>query len=151
MPILVGGTGLYIDTVVKNIKLIKTKSDPNYRRQLNMLADRFGTEYLHQMLMLVDPDEAGKLPSSDRRRIIRALEIYKTTGATKTEQNALSRFAPQIYKAVWFGIKMQRELLYERINMRVDKMMQEGLLAEVENLIKMGLDKNATANAGNRL
>ena len=148
IPILVGGTGLYIDTVVNNISLSETKEDPLYRHQLYALAERMGDSYLHQMLELIDPNEAKKLPSGDTRRIIRALEIYKTIGKTKTEQNKLSKMTPRIYKSLQFGIHMERDILYDRINRRVDIMLVDGLLQEVENLLKIGVNSQMTSMQG---
>lgn len=148
IPIMVGGTGLYIDTVVNNITLAKTKEDALYRKKLTYLSDQFGKPYLHQMLSLIDPEEADKLAVTDTRRIIRALEIYKTSGKTKTEHNRLSRTAPQIYRSLQFGIQFERETLYDRINQRVDLMIESGLLTEVEKLINVGVNSSMTSMQG---
>lgn len=148
IPILVGGTGLYIDSVVYNIKYGEGGADENYRNELNALADKNGNEYIFEMLKTIDPECAQKLNIADRRRIIRALEVFHTTGETITEQKRKSRLVPTIYETKMFATNMDREILYQRINKRVDVMLEMGLVQEVENLLKMGINENTTAMQG---
>jgi len=148
IPILVGGTGLYIDSVVYNIKYGDGGADENYRNMLNDLADKNGNEYIYEMLKKIDLECAMKLHIADRRRIIRALEVFHTTGETITEQKRKSRLVPTTYETKIFATNMDREVLYQRINKRVDIMLEMGLVQEVENLLKMGISENTTAMQG---
>ncbi len=148
MPIVVGGTGLYIDTLIDNIVLDKTEPDEEYRRKLKKLSTAFGTKYLHDMLKYIDEAESQRISENDEKRIIRALEIFKTTGKTKTEQKLLSKSIPSPYDSVWFAVDMDRELLYDRINRRVDIMLEKGLIKEVEQLLSMGVTEENTAMQG---
>ena len=148
MPVVVGGTGLYIDTLINNVTLDKTEPDDEYRSQLKELAATYGTKYLHDMLRYIDEPEAEHISENDEKRIIRALEIYKATGITKTEQNILSRSQPSPYEATWFAIDMDRQVLYDRINRRVDIMLEKGLVKEVQSLLDMGVTAENTAMQG---
>lgn len=147
-PIIVGGTGLYIDTLIDNITLDKTEPDEEYRDQLKKLSTTFGTKYLHDMLKYIDAEESQRISENDEKRIIRALEIFKTTGRTKTEQNLLSKNQPSPYEGTWFAIDMDREVLYDRINRRVDIMLEKGLVKEVEYLLSIGVTEENTAMQG---
>lgn len=148
MPIVVGGTGLYIDALIDNITLDKTEPDEEYREQLKKLSTTFGTKYLHDMLKYIDAEESEHISENDEKRIIRALEIFKTTGKTKTEQKLLSKSEPSPYKSTWFAIDMEREVLYDRINRRVDVMLEKGLVEEVKTLLDMGVTQENTAMQG---
>ncbi len=148
IPMVVGGTGLYIDTLIDNVSLDNSQPDEEYRKQLKKLSTDFGTKYLHDMLKYIDADEAERISENDEKRIIRALEIYKCTGRTKTEQNKLSRMNSSPYDGTWFAIDMDRETLYDRINRRVDLMLEKGLVKEVENLLNMGVTQENTAMQG---
>jgi len=148
IPILVGGTGLYIDSVVYNIKYGEGGADENYRSTLNDLADKYGNEHIYKMLEEIDLECAEKLHIADRRRIIRALEVFHTTGETMTEQKRKSRLVPTTYETRMFATNMDRDILYQRINKRVDIMLEMGLVKEVENLLKMGISENTTAMQG---
>jgi len=147
-PIVVGGTGLYIDTLIDNVTLDKTEPDEEYREKLKKLSTAFGTKYLHDMLKYIDAEESERISENDEKRIIRALEIYKTTGRTKTEQNLLSKSEPSPYDSVWFAIDMDRDVLYDRINRRVDIMLEKGLVKEVEYLLSIGVTEENTAMQG---
>lgn len=144
VPILCGGTGLYFDSVINNIDFKESESDPEYRRELELLAERHGNEYVHNMLKKIDPQSAENSHPNNLKRVIRALEIYKITGVTKTQLDKESR-RERLYDAEIFGMLREREELYSRIDRRVDIMMQQGLLSEVENLLGMGLNPNSTA------
>lgn len=145
LPFLVGGTGLYIDILTKNLKLSQERPDLRYREELQEFAKQNGTDKLYDRLREVDSEYASKISSFDERRIIRALEAYKTTGRTMTELGELSRMEDTPYDALYLGVSLPRETLCERIYMRVDEMIKEGFAAEVENLVAMGVDENSTA------
>lgn len=144
LPILCGGTGLYIDSIINNIQFSEEKRDDNYRAELWKLYEKNGAEYLHKLLEEADPTEAEKVHQNNVKRVIRALEICKTSGMTKTEADKEAVKEP-IYDAEIYGLMMEREKLYQRINMRVDIMMEKGLLEEVKHLLDMGVRRNSTA------
>lgn len=143
-PILCGGTGLYIDSIINQIEFSEEKVDMTYRNELQTLAEIEGVEAVHKLLQETDPIAADKIHPNNLKRVIRALEIQKTTGLTKTQADKMAISEP-LYDAEIFGMEMDREQLYERINLRVDLMIEAGLLEEVENLLKRGIPKNATA------
>ncbi len=143
-PILCGGTGLYFDSVIKNIDFTDNESDPEYRRQLQQAADENGSGYVHDMLRKVDPKSADAIHPNNLKRVIRALEIYKTTGYTKTELDRRS-VRDTIYDAEIYGLERPRDELYERINRRVDIMFAGGLLDEAKHLLESGISRDATS------
>ncbi len=142
IPIMVGGTGLYINTVIDNIQLSETICDWEYRDELKKLAEEKGNEYVHDLLKQVDPESARRLHVNDLRRVIRALEVYKYTGVPISKHQELSRSQPSPYKLAMIGLTMDRKWLYERINKRVDQMMEQGLLEEVRKLLDMGYSRD---------
>ena len=144
VPILCGGTGLYFDSVIKNIDFAENESAPEYRSELQKAAEEHGNEYVHNMLKKVDPKSAEAVHPNNLKRVIRALEIYKTTGKTKTELDRES-VRESLYNAEIYGLNRPREELYERINKRVDIMLENGLLDEVKNLLEMGISRDATS------
>ncbi len=136
LPILVGGTGLYIDSVVNNISFSEIKTDETLRGELERLADEKGAEYLLEELRQFDPESAQRLHPNNLTRIIRAIEVYRITGVTMTEHQLRSRAAPAAYRSVLIGLDFKdRQKLYERINLRVDRMFADGLLAEAEAIL----------------
>ncbi len=143
-PILCGGTGLYIDSIINQIEFSEDKRDEEYRNMLVEKAEREGNEAVHKVLAEKDPQEAEKVHPNNIKRVIRALEIIKTTGMTKTEADILAKGKP-LYNAEIYGMLWDREVLYERINLRVDLMMKEGLLEEVKKIMAMNLPENCTA------
>ncbi len=131
LPVLCGGTGLYIGAVVDNLQYEDQPADRTVRDALNRRADAEGTEMLLQELAAVDPDTAARLHPHDRGRIVRALEIYRTTGRTITEQNAASRAVPSPYDTCGLRLDFHdRAVLYDRIDRRVGLMLEQGLLDE---------------------
>ncbi len=144
LPILCGGTGLYIDSIVNQIEFTEEETDLAYREELKALAERKGVEAVHRLLQEKDPVAAEQIHPNNLKRVIRALEIQKTTGMTKEEADRRARKTP-IYDAEIYGMDLEREELYRRINLRVDKMVEMGLLEEVEALLKMGIPETATA------
>lgn len=142
LPILVGGTGLYINSLVDGIEFTKEKPNEELRRKLEEEFHKNGGEEMLKRLSAFDPQSAGRLNASDKRRILRAIEIFETTGITLTRQNELSKIKGSDYNTVMLGITFRdREKLYERINLRVDKMLDMGLLEEA----RMSADKGVTA------
>lgn len=136
-PIIVGGTGLYVDSLVNGIQYDDIKIDLEYRSKLEELAEEQGLESVYDKAMQIDPEAMKKISKNDKKRIFRILEIYNATGKTKTQQEIESRKKENPYDFKVFGINMEREKLYERINLRVDIMMKQGLVQEVENIVKI--------------
>lgn len=132
-PIVVGGTGLYINSLVDNIKFAEFNTDFALREKLEKQMDQIGGEEMLKLLAEFDPETAATLHPNNRRRIIRAFEIYEGAGITKHEQDILSRREESPYDTVMIGINYRdREKLYERINKRVDQMVEKGLVAEAQ-------------------
>ncbi len=134
-PIIVGGTGLYVDSLVNGIEYDDLDVDLNYRNELEEISKQEGLEYLYQKAVEIDSEAMKKISHNDKKRIFRVLEIYHSTGKTKTEQEIESREKENPYKYIVFAINMDREKLYERINRRVDLMIENGLVDEVKKLI----------------
>lgn len=135
-PIIVGGTGLYVDSLVNGIDYDDLEIDLDYRNQLEKISEEQGLEVLYNKAVEIDPLAMEKISNNDKKRIFRVLEIYNATGKTKTEQEIESRKKDNPYDYVVFAINMDREKLYERINKRVDIMLEKGLVDEVKRLIK---------------
>ena len=135
-PIVVGGTGLYIDSLIYGIDFNEMQFDSEYRSKLDKLADEKGLEYLYDMACKIDEDAMRKISKNDKKRICRVLEIYKSTGKTKTQLEAESRKKELEYDFRVFALNMDRQLLYNRINKRVDLMIESGLIDEVRQLIQ---------------
>ncbi len=130
LPILVGGTGLYIDSLLQGVKFCDEDST-EIRKALEEKAEKEGIEVLFERLKALDPETASKLHINDRKRIIRALEVYELHGKTLSELNLESKPEGDPYDVIWIGITYaDREKLYDRINLRVDKMLENGLLEE---------------------
>lgn len=134
--IIVGGTGLYVDSLIYEIEYNDIELDENYRKELEYLIDIKGLEELYKKAVEIDPVAMEKISQNDKKRIMRILEIYKATGKTKTEQEIESRKNPVEYDYKVFAINWDREKLYQRINKRVDIMVEQGLIKEVENIVK---------------
>ena len=135
-PIIVGGTGLYIDSLIYGIEFQDEKIDTKYREKLNKIAEIEGLEKLYKKAQKIDPEAMAKISANDKKRIIRVLEIYHKTGKTKTEQEKKSRKNEVKYNYKVFAITIPREKLYERINKRVDQMLEQGLIEEVEKILE---------------
>ena len=148
IPVLAGGTGLYIDTLVDNISLSEEERDEEYRKELTEISETKGNGILMEMLEKVDKESAEKLHLNDTKRIIRALEVFRATGIPQSEHIRRSREKESPYNAAKFCITAERELLYERINLRVDKMFEAGLLHEVQSLYERGIDERYTSMQG---
>ena len=134
-PIVVGGTGLYIDSLIYGIEYQEMKFDEDYREYLMKKAESpIGLKELYDEAMKIDPEAMKKIFFNDKKRITRVLEIYKATGKTKTELEKLSRAKGVKYDYKIFAISRDREELYDRINRRVDIMIKDGLIDEVKNI-----------------
>lgn len=141
IPLFVGGTGLYLDTVARGADHVAPGSDPAVRMRLTEEAEREGgADRLYDRLCKVDPEAAEKIHKNNIRRVIRALEIYESTGMTKTEADRLSSAPNSEIEISRVTLDFSdRELLYRRVDTRVDKMIEEGLVGEVEGLLSAGL------------
>ena len=148
LPIVVGGTGLYISSLIDNLSFEETESDYEYRDELRLLAQEKGNGYLLRMLREIDPDTAAKLHENNLNRIIRALEVYKTTGKTMSEQQRLSRLSPSPYDPCMIQLDYDRETLYDRINRRVDIMLEQGLVEEARAIYDRNYDRSLPALQG---
>ena len=136
MPIIVGGTGLYIDSLIYGIEYQEIEIDEEYRKELEKIVEERGLEVLYKRASEIDSEAIKKISVNDKKRIMRILEIYHKTGKTKTEQDEESRKKGVEYEYKVFTINMDREKLYERINKRVDIMIERGLIEEVKKLEK---------------
>ena len=149
LPVIAGGTGLYIDSLLQNIQFSKEESNEEIRKELTELFEEKGAEYMLNWLNEIDPETANRLHLNDKSRIIRALEIYKLTGKTLTEQKVLSRLEDSPYDVLYIGINYRdRNVLYDRINLRVDLMLKNGLLEEAEEFYNIPTDKTACQAIG---
>ena len=131
LPVVVGGTGLYIESLVKGVQFTKEEFDPVLRQQLEQQAQNEGIEAMYAMLQDIDPEYAAKLHPNNAGRVLRAIELYRQTGITMTQQLKNSLPAQPPYDALLFALDCaDRQTLYERINLRVDQMMQQGVERE---------------------
>ena len=145
-PVLVGGTGLYLDSILSGRTFAPGHSGGEIRKSLQAELAREGIESLYRQLREVDPETAARLPIRDEKRILRALEVYRETGETLTAHDARTRLRPPKYWACTIGLTFRdRADLYARIDRRVDTMVERGLLREVEALLQTGLPETATA------
>lgn len=139
IPFVVGGTGLYINSLVYNLDFTETEADYQYRNELNKILEKDGSEALYNKLLDLNSDMAEKIHKNNGQRIIRALEILKNGN----EKGNNFRQENKDYNLVYIGLNMDRERLYDRINDRVDKMINLGLVEEVKGLLNDGIDKNS--------
>ena len=146
LPILTGGTGLYIDSLVNNIEFAEETEKSDIRDELFKMAESEGKEAVYALLSEIDAEYAKTVHPNNLKRVIRAIEFYKATGMTVTEHNALSK--TPIYKSVYFCIDWDRETLYERINARVDEMLENGLENEARTLYEKYGRQDFTAFSG---
>ncbi|APM38986.1 tRNA (adenosine(37)-N6)-dimethylallyltransferase MiaA [Clostridium kluyveri] len=147
-PMLVGGTGLYINSLICNYGFTDAKVDVNYRNYLENLAKVQGREYVHSLLKDIDAVSYERLYPNDLKRVVRALEVHKLTGKTIGEFNSKDSLYDIPYKIYYFVLNMDRVKLYERINKRVDLMIEKGLIDEVKNLKSMGYTKDMQSMKG---
>ena len=148
IPVIVGGTGLYINTLINNINLSEETPNSDLRHELERYAEEQGNEALHMRLEKIDPEAARNIHMNNVKRVIRAIEIYENTGITMTEQIRRSKSAGKIYEAHEYGVRYEREVLYDRINRRVDMMLESGLVGEVKACLKLGCTRDNTSMQG---
>lgn len=147
LPIVCGGTGLYLDALLRGSGFEENRGDPALRESLFAFAEQNGNHALHERLRAVDPESANAIHENNVKRVVRAIEIYELTGMTKSESDRRSRMGDSPYAATVLGLRYEpREILYERIDRRVDAMLAEGLCEETERLLREGVfEKNSTA------
>lgn len=148
VPILVGGTGFYIQAVLYDIDFQENDEDHSYREELEGLAKEKGASYLHQMLAEVDEESAKEIHENNVKKVIRALEYHHQTGQKISAHNAQERQKESPYNAVYFVLNDDRKNLYDRINLRVDQMIEEGLVEEVRGLKERGYQKEMVSMQG---
>lgn len=144
LPFIVGGTGLYIESVCYDFHFSEAAMDEDFRNEQVQLAADQGKEFVHQKLQHIDPESAKKLHPNDFRRVVRALEIFHLTGTTQSELNRRQK-KESPYELCIIGLTMDRKLLYERIEQRVDQMIEHGLADEVRELLEQGYDDQLTS------
>lgn len=149
IAVIAGGTGLYVDSLLGNIQFSESKGDEALREELSQIAARQSPQALWEMLREIDPDTAAALHPNNVWRVIRAIEVYRLTGKTMWETQEESRRQPSPYQALLLGMNCRdRAKLYDRVNLRVDKMLKAGLLEETKKLLEMGFTGTARQAIG---
>lgn len=148
IPILVGGTGFYIQAITRDIDFTQSEQDDSYRKELEALAAEKGSSFLHDMLASVDPKSAEDIHENNVKRVIRALEFYKQNGTRISEHNEEQKEHVSPYNLAYFVLNAPRPLLYERIDARVDEMLKNGLVEEVKDLQRMGCHREMVSMQG---
>ena len=148
LPIISGGTGLYINSLTCNMTFTESEKDEHFRKYLEDLAIEKGNEYIHEMLKECDPISYKEIHCNNRKRVIRALEVFKLTNKPFSSYNAGDDFYNSDYDVYYYVLTMNREKLYERINKRVDIMMEKGLLDECIKLKEMGYTSDIQSMQG---
>ncbi|MBS5793746.1 MAG: tRNA (adenosine(37)-N6)-dimethylallyltransferase MiaA [Clostridiales bacterium] len=148
IPILVGGTGFYINSVIYNNDFTETKRDDTYRKELEQLAINKGNDFLHNMLKTVDLKSSEDIHKNNVKKVIRALEYYKLTGEKISTHNEREKQREKEYNTTFFVLNMDRKKLYDRINLRVDIMIKDGLVDEVKDLLNKGYKKELVSMQG---
>lgn len=142
IPIIVGGSGLYVNSLIYDLDFGKAKSSEKLRDYYNYYHKEHGEDALYEKLIKIDPASAEKIHKKNIKRVIRALEVYDITGVKFSELNTDIRKPSDKYECILVGLSMDRKILYDRINQRVDKMISEGLIKEVKDLLNKGYNKN---------
>ena len=148
IPIVVGGTGFYIQALLYDIDFTESNEDSEYRQELERLASEKGAEYIHDMLRTVDSVSADSIHANNIKRVIRALEFYHQTGEKISDHNEQERAKESPYDFCYFVLNDDRVRLYERINLRIDQMLEEGLVEEVRNLKEKGYTRDMVSMQG---
>lgn len=148
IPIVVGGTGFYIQALLYDIDFTENEEDTEYRKELEQLAAEKGADVLHEMLRKVDSASAEAIHANNVKRVIRALEFHKQTGRKISEHNEQERAKSSPYDFCYFVLNDERERLYERINLRIDQMLDDGLVEEVMSLKDQGYTKEMVSMQG---
>lgn len=147
-PVIAGGTGLYVNSVINDVSFGEIDTDYAVREELNKTASEKGNEYLIEMLKRIDPEAAENMHPNNLRRIVRAIEFYRVTGKKISLHQAETKKTVSRYEPLMLCIDWDREILYERINKRVDIMIREGLEEEVKHLVEMGCTRDMTSMQG---
>jgi tRNA dimethylallyltransferase len=148
IPIIVGGTGFYIQAILNDIDFTETAEDTSYRQYLQQVADEKGAEFLYEQLKKVDEEATKTIHQNNVKRVIRALEYYHQTGNKISEHNEEQRQKESPYNFAYFVLNHDRSILYDRIEKRIDAMMEQGLLDEVTSLYNKGYSKNLVSMQG---
>lgn len=148
IPIITGGTGFYIQSVLYGIDFEENEADSCYRKELEEYAEKYGADALHKRLQQVDKESAQQIHANNRKRVIRALEYYKQTNHPISEHNKIQQQKESPYQFVYFVLNRERSELYRRINLRVDHMLNQGLVEEVKHLLEMGYTKDLVSMQG---
>ena len=148
IPILTGGTGFYIQSVLYGIDFDENETDRLYREELEKYAKQYGAEALHKRLQQVDEESARQIHANNIKRVIRALEYYKQTQQPISAHNQIQHKKESPYQFVYFVLNRERSKLYDRINLRVDKMLEQGLVEEVKQLLEKGYSRNLVSMQG---
>ena len=148
IPMLVGGTGLYVQAVTEGFMFPEMETDWAFREEMHQLAEARGTQAVHDLLREVDPELAEKLHPNDLRRVIRGIEVFRQTGQTTSYFQKRAQAEPPRYNTIKIGLTRPREELYERINLRVDAMIEAGLLKEVADLLALGYSPDLISMQG---
>lgn len=148
IPVIAGGTGLYVNSLIYNLNFSNTISDESVRSELTKLSEAKGKEHLHSLLESFDPISADRIHMNNVKRVMRALEVYYLTGVPFSESNTDFREESEDYDFVLIGLEMDRQLLYNRINQRVDDMVNNGLIDEVLELRALGYDRDLVSMQG---
>lgn len=148
IPILVGGTGFYIQAIVRDIDFTENEENTGVRTKWEQYAKAYGAESLHDKLREIDPKSADSIPAGNVKRVVRALEFYELSGKRISEHNEEQKAKGSPYHFAYFVLNDHRELLYERIEKRIDEMLKEGLVAEVQGLKDKGFTRNMVSMQG---
>ena len=148
IPLVVGGTGFYIQGLLYDIDFTREEQDKSYRERLQKKAEEEGAGAVYQMLVKVDSVSAGKIHHNDVKRVIRALEFYHLNGRPISEHNEEEARKKSPYQSAYFVLNQERQTLYERINRRVDLVMEKGLIGEVKSLVEEGYGRNLVSMQG---
>ena len=148
IPIVAGGTGFYIQSLLYDIEFKNEESDDQIRNELYQLYEKQGAAYIHNMLKEIDPESAAAIHENNVKRVIRAIEYYQLNGEKISTHNDREKQKNSPYKFKYYCLNMDRKLLYERINKRVDIMVENGLVEEVKSLLNMGYSKNLVSMQG---
>lgn len=148
IPILVGGTGFYIQALLYDIDFSEQDEDTEYRQQLQQLAKEHGAEYLHQLLAEIDPESAKVIHANNIKRVIRALEFHHQTGGCISKHNEEQRKKQSPYNYLYFVLNDDRQKLYDRIDRRIDEMLEQGLVDEVTGLVNQGCTRDMVSMQG---
>lgn len=148
IPIIVGGTGFYIQTLLYDIEFAQNDENDGIRDELYRLYEEKGAGYMHELLREIDPDYAAEVHENNVKKVIRAIEFYRQTGCRMSEHNAVQRERISPYNFAYFVLSDDRKLLYDRIDRRIDKMLEEGLVDEVKALLADGLKRDSVSMQG---